>query len=74
MAVKGTVFRKIYDLRSTNAEINIDGKSVKFDVTGFGHGVGMSQYGANYLAEQGKTYKEILQTYYTGVEIKNEEN
>jgi len=74
VAVKGTVFRKIYDLRSTNVEINIDGKSVKFDVTGFGHGVGMSQYGANYLAGQGKTYKEILQTYYTGVEIKNEEN
>ncbi len=74
VAVKGTVFRKIYDLRSTNAEISIDGKSVKFDVTGFGHGVGMSQYGANYLAGQGKTYKEILQTYYTGVEIKNEEN
>lgn len=75
VAVKGTVFRKIYDLRSTNVEINIDGKKVRFDVTGFGHGVGMSQYGANYLAQQGKTYQEILKTYYTGVEItKNEEN
>lgn len=74
VAVKGTVFRKIYDLRSTNVEINIDGKKVRFDVTGFGHGVGMSQYGANYLAQQGKTYGEILKTYYTGVEIKNEEN
>jgi stage II sporulation protein D len=74
VAVRGTVFRKIYDLRSTNVNINIDGNSVKFDVTGFGHGVGMSQYGANYLAGQGKTYEEILKTYYTGVEIKKEEN
>ena len=38
---------------------------------GFGHGIGMSQYGADYLARQGKTYKEILKTYYTGVEIEN---
>ena len=71
--VKGTVFRKIYDLRSTNVEIIIDKDKVKFDVTGFGHGVGMSQYGANYLASQGKDYKEILKTYYTGVEIEKEE-
>ena len=74
VTVKGTVFRKIYDLRSTNVETTINGKNVEFDVTGFGHGVGMSQYGANYLAQQGKTYKEILKTYYTGVEIKKEEN
>ena len=40
-------------------------------VNGFGHGVGMSQYGADYLARQGKTYEEILKTYYTGVEIEN---
>ena len=73
VAVKGTEFRKIYDLRSTNVEITVNKDTVKFDVTGFGHGVGMSQYGANYLASQGKTYEEILKTYYTGVEIKKEE-
>ena len=73
VAVKGTVFRKIYDLRSTNVQITIEKDAVKFDVTGFGHGVGMSQYGANYLASQGKDYKEILKTYYTGVEIEKEE-
>ena len=71
--VKGTVLRKIYDLRSTNIEITIDGDRVNFDVKGFGHGVGMSQYGANYLASQGKDYKEILKAYYTGVEIEKEE-
>jgi stage II sporulation protein D len=38
-------------------------------VKGYGHGVGMSQYGANYLAGQGKTFKEILKNYYSGVEI-----
>lgn len=69
VAVKGTVFRKIYDLRSTNVNITVDGKKVTFDVTGFGHGVGMSQYGANYLAAQGKNYIDILKAYYTGVEI-----
>lgn len=74
VTVKGTVFRKIYDLRSTNVEIKIDENKVYFDVTGFGHGVGMSQYGANYLASQGKNYIEILKTYYTGVEITKEED
>lgn len=69
--VKGTQLRSIYGLRSTNVQINIDGDTVAFDVTGYGHGVGMSQYGANYLAQSGKDYKEILKTYYTGVEILN---
>ena len=72
VSVKGTVFRRIYDLRSTNVHITLDGEKVCFDVTGFGHGVGMSQYGANYLAAQGKTYIEILKAYYTGVEITKE--
>ena len=38
-------------------------------VKGFGHGVGMSQYGANYLANHGKNFEDILKTYYTGVEL-----
>ncbi len=40
-----------------------------FDVTGFGHGVGMSQYGADAMAVAGSTYTEILQHYYTGVTV-----
>ena len=40
-----------------------------YDVTGYGHGVGMSQYGANVLAGEGKDYQEILKWYYTGVTI-----
>ncbi|MBQ3101404.1 SpoIID/LytB domain-containing protein [bacterium] len=46
-------------------------KKVSFKVYGggFGHGVGMSQYGANYLAKKGKTFDEILKHYYTGIKI-----
>lgn len=46
-------------------------KKISFKVYGggFGHGVGMSQYGANYLAKKGKTYDEILKYYYTGIKI-----
>ena len=40
-----------------------------FLVKGFGHGVGMSQVGADTLAKQGASYKDIIQHYYTGVEI-----
>lgn len=68
--VKGTQFRTAFDLRSTNVEIEVTDTAVNMNVTGYGHGVGMSQYGANYLAQQGKSYEEILKTYYTGVEIK----
>ena len=67
--IKGTEFRKIFGLRSTNVNISIDESLVHFDVTGYGHGVGMSQYGANYLAAEGKSYQDILKTYYTGIEI-----
>ena len=44
---------------------------VTFRVTGFGHGVGMSQYGANALAKQGKSWQEILTWYYSGTDVEN---
>ena len=40
-----------------------------FYVTGFGHGLGMSQYGANQMAAEGADYREILTHYYTGVTV-----
>ena len=46
------------------------GASYTFSGTGWGHGVGMSQYGAKAMAEQGYTYDQILQFYFTGVTIK----
>ena len=45
------------------------GEEITFRVTGYGHGVGMSQYGANTLAGEGKSWKEILRWYYTGITI-----
>ncbi len=69
ISVKGTKFRTMYELRSTNVELSEENGNVVMRVTGFGHGVGMSQYGANYLAEQGMNYVDILKTYYSGVDV-----
>lgn len=65
----GGEIRSLFSLNSSNFEIVQNGEEIKFRVKGCGHGVGMSQYGANALAEKGATYEEILKTYYTGVEI-----
>jgi stage II sporulation protein D len=46
-----------------------DSDSYIFVTKGLGHGVGMSQYGANEMAASGKTYEEILKHYYTGIEL-----
>lgn len=72
--VKGTDFRFIYGLRSTNVQITITDTTIKMSVKGYGHGVGMSQYGANHLAGEGKNYEEILKTYYTNVELNKYNN
>ena len=69
ITVKGTELRALFSLRSTSFTVEAGEDSVTFDVVGYGHGVGMSQYGANTLAQQGKTYEEILKWYYTGVEV-----
>lgn len=71
VSVEGTDFRNMFSLRSTNVDIKQDGEKIIMSVKGYGHGVGMSQYGANYLAGEGKNYVEILKTYYTGVEVKS---
>ncbi len=67
--VGGNRLRTILDLRSACFTISFDGDTVTFSVTGYGHGVGMSQYGANVMAKNGMTYREILEWYYTGTEI-----
>lgn len=69
VAVAGTELRGIFSLRSACFTVAAEGDEVVFRVTGYGHGVGMSQYGADELARQGKTWQEILQWYYTGVTI-----
>ena len=57
-------------LKSTYFEIIKEDKEIIIKSRGYGHGVGMSQYGANGMALQGYNYEDILKHYYTGVEIK----
>lgn len=57
-------------LKSTLLEsVEIDGDSVVFKGSGFGHGVGMSQWGARKMADDGKSAEDIIMHYYTGVEL-----
>ena len=69
ITMKGTEVRTLFGLRSACFTVETTRDAVTFRVTGYGHGVGMSQYGANALAKEGKTCEEILNWYYTGVEI-----
>lgn len=69
LELTGVEVRNIFSLRSANFKFSIDGDNIKFDVIGYGHGVGMSQTGADSLAKQGKNCEEIIKHYYTGVEI-----
>lgn len=56
-------------LKSTNFSIKIEGDNVIFSVIGYGHGVGMSQTGADSMAKAGSNYEDILKHFYAGVEI-----
>lgn len=67
---KGTDIRSVFSLRSSNFKIEVS-DNITFYVTGNGHGVGMSQYGANHAAENGYSYDKILKKYYSGVEIED---
>ena len=68
--ISGTEARTILGLRSTNFEIIKENENIKFSVKGYGHGVGMSQTGADSLAKQGNTCEDIIHHFYAGVEIK----
>lgn len=68
--LSGVEVRKIFGLKSTNFEIAIENNNIKFSVKGYGHGVGMSQTGADAMARQGKSAEEIITHFYSGVEIK----
>ena len=68
--MEGTEFRELLKLPSTNLEFNFpDEKTVEIVSKGFGHGVGMSQCGADALGKKGYTYNEILEFYYTGISV-----
>lgn len=67
--LKGTEVRALFGLNSTHFTINTTDTSLTFHTQGYGHGVGMSQYGARKMAEDGKSYQEILTHYYTDTQI-----
>ena len=67
--VSGPSVRSIFGLRSASFTAEAGDGKITFYVTGYGHGVGLSQYGANAMAEAGSTWREILEHYYTGVTI-----
>ena len=68
-AFTGVKLREIFGLRSTAFTIDYADGVFTFTVTGFGHGVGMSQYGANVMASDGADYRTILAHYYPGTEL-----
>lgn len=67
--LSGVETRTLLGLKSTNFEISKEAETIKFKVKGYGHGVGMSQTGADTLAKQGKNYEEIIHHFYANVEI-----
>lgn len=67
--MSGVELRKILNLNSTNFQISYNNDDIIFLCKGYGHGVGMSQWGANSMAEKGSKYDEILKHYYKDVNI-----
>lgn len=67
--ISGKEIRSMFNLRSSCFEIKTEGGNITFEVAGYGHGVGMSQYGANAMAQDGYSYREILTHYYSGTVV-----
>ncbi|MBC8016839.1 MAG: stage II sporulation protein D [Sporomusaceae bacterium] len=67
----GITVREKLDLYSSHFNIEIQGNRMVFTTIGYGHGVGLCQYGANGMAKEGQEYRQIITKYYTGVAIKN---
>lgn len=71
---KGTELRTLLGLRSTVFSISVDGQNIAITTKGFGHRVGMSQYGADAMAVAGSNYEQILTYYYSGTALAVYEN
>ncbi|MBQ9318010.1 MAG: stage II sporulation protein D [Bacilli bacterium] len=67
----GIEIRNIFNLNSADFDIEINNNEIIFTTYGYGHGVGLSQYGANGMAKAGYNYEDIIKYYYHNVEIKN---
>lgn len=70
ISVTGNDLREAFGLRSADIEVECDEGEFVFNTRGYGHGVGMSQYGANSMAQDGKSWRDIIEHYYKGIEIK----
>lgn len=71
--ITGNELRSILLLRSASFEIKCsDNNKIIFTTKGYGHGVGMSQYGANAMAQEGRTWREIIEHYYSGCTVSKE--
>ncbi len=68
-SINGSEFRFLVGLNSTNFTYEIEGSNIIFNCKGYGHGVGMSQWGAEAMAKSGSSYDEILKHYYTNINI-----
>lgn len=71
LELSGVEVRTLLGLRSANFSVEINNDNIKFSVKGYGHGVGMSQTGADSMAKQGSNFEDIIKHYYSGVEISN---
>ncbi len=67
--IKGDKIRELFGLRSSNFEVEYKDGNFNFTVYGYGHAVGLSQNGADYMAKQGSNFKEILNHYYPNCKI-----
>ena len=67
--IAGTEARSLLGLKSANFTVKIENDDVIFSVIGYGHGVGMSQTGADSMAKNGSNYEDIIKHFYTGVTI-----
>ena len=67
--IPGINFRSTFGLNSTNFQINVEGNEVIISCIGYGHGIGMSQWGAEVMAREGKNYEDILKHYYKNIDI-----
>ena len=69
ITLTGGQVRTLFSLRSASFAVSYSEEQFTFDVTGYGHGVGMSQYGANAMAKNGQDFQDILTWYYTDTQV-----
>lgn len=70
ISISGVEARSLLGLRSAKFNVSI-GENITFSVTGYGHGVGLSQTGADSMAKSGSNFEQIINHYYTGIKIEN---